>query len=128
MALIKGVLEVQEYEYDFSVDGGATGVIDLSAKANKSVIPAGALKLSAHVLVQTALVGSGASAKFGTTASDADFAANAAVASYSANALFSDATAAYVSATGGDCLMTIAGAALTAGKVKVYVSYIVPTT
>lgn len=128
MALVKNEILVQEYEYDFAVDGGATGVITLNAKPNKADLPAGALRKSAHVLVQTALVGASASAKVGTTASDVAFAANAAVGSYSANAVFSNTTAAYVAANGGDCLLTIAGGALTAGKLKVFVEFIVPTT
>jgi hypothetical protein len=128
MALIKNQIQVQEYEYDFAVDGGATGVKTLSAKDNKVKLPAGAVRLSATVLVQDALLGSGASAKLGTTASDVVFAANAAIASYSANAVFNATTPAYVSATGGDCLLTIAGGALTAGKLKVLVSFIVPNS
>lgn len=129
MAFPKNQFLVQEYEYDYSVDGGATGVIDLSAKANKEELPTGAVRVSSHVIVQSALLGgAGASAKVGTTANDADYAANAAIASYSANALFNDATAVVVGATSDDCLLTISGAALTAGKLKVLVNFIVPNS
>lgn len=128
MAHEKNVPLVQEYEYDFAVDGGAIGVINLSAKANKAVLPTGAVRISSHVLVQDAFLGSGASAKFGTTASDADYAANAAVASYSANALFNDTTPIVVGATSDDCLLTIAGADLTAGKAKVLITFVVPNS
>lgn len=126
MALIKNQLLIQEYEYDFAVDGGATGVITLSSKANEVTMPVGAIRKATHVLVQTALLGASASAKVGTTASDADFAADAAVATYSLNALFNDTTPVVVSATSGDCLLTIAGGALTAGKLKVLVEYYIP--
>lgn len=128
MAHEKNLVLVQEYEYDFAVDGGATGVIDLSAKANKSVLPVGAVRVSSHVIIQTAFVGSGASAKFGTTADTADYAANAAVASYSLNAIFNDTTPVVVSSTSDDCLLTIAGGALTAGKAKVLIEFIVPNS
>lgn len=128
MSFIKGQLLVNEYEYDFAVDGGATGVFNLSAKDNKSVMPVGAIRKATHVLVQTALVGVSASAKVGTTASDADFAADAGVATYSLAAIFNDTTAVVVGATSGDCLLTVSGAPLTAGKLKVLVEYYVPTT
>lgn len=128
MAHEKNLVLVQEYEYDFDVDGGATGVINLSSKANKATLPAGALRISSHVLVQTAFAGASASAKFGTTASDADYAANAAVASYSASAVFNDTTAVYIGSTNDDCLLTISGGALTAGKAKVLIEFVVPNS
>jgi len=128
MAHEKNLVLVQEYSYDFAEDGGATGVINLSAKANSSVLPTGAVRISSHVIVQTPFVGSGASAKFGTTANDADYAANAAVASYSQDAIFSDNTAIVVGATSDDCLLTIATAPLTAGKAKVLVTFVVPNS
>jgi len=129
MAFPKNQLLIQEYEYDFAVDGGATGVFDLSSKANKADLPVGAIRKSAHVLVQTALVGVGASAKLGTTASDATFAANAGVGTYSLNAIFNNTTAVAVSAaSGADCVMTVAGAPLTAGKLKVLVEFILPNS
>ena len=128
MAMIKNQVLVQEYEYDFAVDGGATGVKTLSAKDNKVVLPTGAVRISSHVLVQTALAGVGASAKVGTTASDVDYAALAAIASYSENALFNDTTPVVVGATSDDCLLTISGAALTAGKLKVLIEFVVPNS
>lgn len=128
MAFVSNQLLLAEYEYDFAVDGGATGVHDLSAKANKADLPVGCLRKSTHVMVQTALAGVGASAKIGTSASDADLAALAAIASWSASAIFNDATAIYVGTTNRDCILTISGAPLTAGKLKVFIEYIVPTT
>lgn len=128
MAHIKNQLVVQEYEYDFAVDGGATGVKTLSSKANKTTLPEGAVRVQSHVLVQTALEGSSASAKVGTTASDADYAANAAVSSYTTNAIFNDATSVVVGSTSKNVILTISGAPLTAGKLKVLVSYILPNS
>jgi hypothetical protein len=128
MAHEKNLVLVQEYEYDFAEDGGATGVINLSSKANKKALPAGAVRISSSVIVQTAFAGVGASAKFGTTASDVDFAANAAIASYSEGAIFNDTTPILVGATSGDCLLTISTAALTAGKAKVLVTFVVPNS
>lgn len=123
MAFETGAIQKYEYEYDFSVDGGATGVIDLSAKANKADLPNGCVRLRTSVVVQTALAGASASAKIGTSANDADIAALAAVASYSASAVFNDTTPVYIGTTNGDTILTIAGAALTAGKFKVLVEY-----
>lgn len=128
MAYLKNALNIWEYEYDFAVDGGATGVYDLSAKANKGELPNGAVRLWSSIVVQTALQGSGASAKVGTSANDADLAANAAVASWSASAIFNDTTPIYVGTTNGDTKLTVAGGALTAGKIKVFVGFVVPTT
>jgi hypothetical protein len=118
-------LMVQEYEYDFAVDGGATGVKVLSAKANKAPLPADCIVTNVVTRVVSALAGSGASAKFGTGASDALYAANAAVATYSEDALFEYATNFVADAANErTVLMTIAGGALTAGKVKVLVEYL----
>lgn len=118
-------LMVQEYEYDFDVDGGATGVKELSAKANKASLPEDCIVTNVVTRVVEALAGSGASAKFGHSGSDALYAANAAVATYSEDALFEYATN-FVADTANErkVIMTISGGALTAGKVKVLVEYL----
>lgn len=115
---------VQEYEYDFAVDGGATGVIDLSAKANKAGLPSECVVVNVVTRVITALAGASASAKFGHGGSDALYAANAAVATYSEDAIFEYATN-FVADTANECkaIMTISGAPLTAGKVKLFIQY-----
>lgn len=123
MSFEVGKIQYYEYEYDFADDGGATGTIDLSAKANKADLPNGCVRLRTSVVVQTALAGSSASAKIGTSANAADLAADAGVASYSASAVFNDTTPVYIGTTNGDCVLTIAGAALTAGKFKVLVEF-----
>lgn len=122
----KNELIVQEYEYDFAVDGGATGVYRLDLKPNKKALPVNAVRKNAHVVVQTALVGSGASAKIGTVASDALFKANAAVASWGAGLTsYGDVTNHQLvdAANKGQIALTIAGGALTAGKLKLLVEY-----
>lgn len=50
-------MQVQEYVYDFAVDGGAAGAIVLSSKAGKDNIPIGAVIKGVTALVQTALAG-----------------------------------------------------------------------
>jgi hypothetical protein len=118
-------LQVQEYEYDFAVDGGATGVFTLSSKANKALLPDGCVIVNVVSHVIEALTGSGASAKIGHAGSDALYAANAAVASYSEDALFEYATNVVAdTANERSVILTVAGGALTAGKIKVLVEYL----
>ena len=120
---------VAEYEYNFAVDGGATGVKSLSSKANKALIPDGAVIKQVLIHVQTALVGSGASAKIGHTTSDLVYKANTAAAGYSIGSVTSYATPfAADTANERNVIMTVAGAALTAGKLKVLVEYILPNS
>lgn len=124
----KNELLVQEYEYDFARDGGATGVYRLDTLANKKALPVGAVLKEANVVVQTALQGSGASAKLGSVASDALYKANAAVASWGLG-LTSYSTPTLVDAANkGQVAFTVAGGALTAGKLKVLLEYVVPNT
>jgi len=118
---------VKEYEYDFAVDGGATGVFNLSAKANKSSLPVGAIKVSHLVLVNTTFVGSGASAIIGVSDDTDRYMVRTAAAGVAAGLETSSASAVFLSAANlADCLMTVTGAALTAGKLKVLVSYVNP--
>jgi len=120
-------IQTAEYEYDFAVDGGATGVKVLSAKANKAKLPASAIVIGHQVLIQTACTGSGASAKIGVEGDDDKYLVNTAVGGLgwglktsSASAFFADA------ANEGDVRITIASAALTAGKLKVLVHFLNP--
>lgn len=120
-------VQVAEYEYDFAVDGGATGSFDLSAKANKADIPTGAVIVDHCVVVQTALVGSGASAKIGTTNDDDEFLVlTEEPAAGISNAFGGEPN--LVAAGDGDVVMALSGAALTAGKLKVLVSFINPNS
>lgn len=122
-------IQVQEYEYDFAVDGGATGVKILSAKANKAGIPASAVVVGHEVLIQTAFAGAGASCKIGSAAADNKYLVNTAVAGLTAGLKTSSASASFVDASNKqDVRLTIASAALTAGKCKVLVHFLLPNS
>lgn len=122
-------IQVAEYEYDFSVDGGATGTYDLSAKANKADLPVGAIKVGHHVLVQTAFVGSGASAILGVTGDTDRYMVLTDAGNVGVGLETQAATGHYVSAANlSDCVMTVSGAPLTGGKLKVLISFINPNS
>lgn len=130
----------EEYVYDFAVDGGAVGAIDLSAKANSHVVPSGALVKAVYARVVTAFTSGGAATvSWGPTA-DADGYSGAAkaMAAMTANAAFSGehdggallATPGVypvVAASSQDLKLTIGTAALTAGKLVVVVEYEKPS-
>jgi hypothetical protein len=129
--MFKNELLVQEYDYDFATDGGATGVYRLDLKANKKALPVNAVRKNVHIVVQSALLGASASAKLGTVASDALFKANAAVASWGAGLYTYGDVAQHQlvdAANKGQVALTIAGGALTAGKLKVLVEYAIPNS
>ncbi len=126
-----GVL-VQEFEYDFAVDGGATGVISLSSKANKSLMPDGCIVESALVKVVTSVTGTGASAKIGHTTTDDVYLAlrdvDGAGALGLASAQLGTYSTPFIADSAGErnVIMTISGGAITAGKLKVLVKYVNP--
>ncbi len=138
-ALLNYGLQVQEYLYDFSVDGGATGAIDLSAKDGYSVLPQNAIVFDVHLRVITAVVGTSSTVAVGnTTDADGYLVATAEatlVADYvsgagtSTHALLWDDTNDHRipflvnSANDADFAITIGTANLTAGKILFYVSY-----
>jgi hypothetical protein len=128
MSVFKNQINVAEYEYDFDVDGGATGVYVLSDKANKESLPFGAVVKEVKVIGQTPLAGSGASAKVGHAGNDALYKAQVTATLYNASACFSYDTAFQAKGNNRDVRLTIAGAALTAGKLKVLVEYILPNS
>jgi hypothetical protein len=120
-------IQVAEYEYDFAVDGGATGVYTLSSKANKAALPVGAIKVGHQVLVNTAFVGSGASAILGVSGDTDRYMVITAAGNVGAGLETSSASAVFISAANlSDCLLTVSGAALTAGKLKVLISFVNP--
>ena len=121
-------VHVAEYEYDFAKDGGATGAYSLSSKTGKSSLPSGAIVKQVLVVGQTALVGSSASAKIGTTGSSTVYKAQVTATLYTASAVFSYSTPFNANANNRDVIMTVNGAALTAGKLKVLVEYCLPNT
>lgn len=61
-------VQVQEYLYDFAVDGGVKDVnIVLSSKPGMSVLPVGAIIKGVTAKVLTAVVGSSSTVSWGTT-------------------------------------------------------------
>jgi hypothetical protein len=122
-------IQVAEYEYDFAVDGGATGTYDLSAKANKADLPVGCIVVGHQVLVNTAFAGSGASAKLGSTADDDKYMVLTAAGNVATGLETSSATAEYIPAANeADVQLKVSGAALTQGKLKVLVSFVNPNS
>lgn len=106
--------------YDFSVDGGAVGALDLFQADADIVIK------SFHAYVKTAATSGGsATVAIGVTGATTAFvdATAGAVANLTANAVLGSAIAPRRLASGNAVLMTIGTAALTAGKIEVVVSY-----
>jgi hypothetical protein len=136
-------MHVQEYVYDFDVDGGATGEIVLSDNDNKGAIPVGAVITGVTALVKTAVAGTSSTLAWGN-GDDADGYSGTAIAeaSLTANAVFNghDNGAAllwddtndhaiyqYVAdADDGKFSVTVGTANLSAGKVVFMVSYLLP--
>lgn len=138
-------LHVQEYIYDFDVDGGAQGAIDLSAKANKVPLPDGAVVKAVYAKVLTAVTSGGAPTVAWGNTSDPDGYSGA---GHLKGALLIDVVFngwdngavliwddtndhpiyfAANSAALRDMLLTIATADLTAGKIAILVEYVLPT-
>ena len=141
---IKNKIHVQEFMYDFAVDGGANGTaIDLSAKDNKAVIPAGAIVKAVTAKVVDACTSAGAATVAWGNGDDADgfSGTTIAVASLTDNALFNgwDNAAALLWDTDhpiplnvsteldGQFKVLISTADLTAGKIVFLVEYLMPT-
>jgi hypothetical protein len=118
-------LQVQEYEYDFAVDGGAVATIDLSAKAGSRVLPQGAVVKAVHYSVETAIVGTSSTLAVGNTTSTTTYEAATAEATLIADYSIDTGTTAFIvnSANDADFTVTIGTAVLTAGKVKFWVEY-----
>lgn len=127
---IKGKSSSQEYIYDFAVSGGAIGNIDLSALKGGHALPSGALVKSVLCRMLTAFTSSGsATVSIGDAASTARAKALTAFdnSAYNADALISYSTPYLVSsANAGKFGISIAVAALTAGKMSCVVDYYYP--
>ena len=140
-----GVL-VQEYVYDFGVDGGANGAnITLSDKAGVDPLPVGAIIKGVTAKVLTAIVGSGSSTVSwgiegtadgysGTTIAEATLVDNFIVNGWDLDAsLLWDLTndhpiyQAVTSAATGGLVLLISTADLTAGKMIFLVEYYLPS-
>lgn len=122
-------IQVMEFLYDFSVHGGAIGQIDLSDRLGNA-IPSGAIMLRASYYVETAFTSGGAATvAIGDVASAARYLAATAF----DNAAFADEKVAaaaigvplkVASANAGKIAITVAAAALTAGKMRIFVEYV----
>jgi len=136
---------VQEYVYDFAVDGGLISTISLDAKDNKAVIPSGAIVKAVTAKVLTTLTSGGSATLAWGNGDDVDgySGATAAVAGFAANTLFNgwDNAAALIwddtndhqiplnitDADSGSFDFQIVAAALTAGKMIFLVEYYMPS-
>lgn len=136
-------MHVQEYIYDFDVDGGATGALDLSAKDGSSPLPQGAIVHRVSLSVLTAIVGSTSTVAVGNTTDPDGFMVAIAEATLvdefisstgvQAGALLWDDTNDHNipflvnSDDDADFSITIGGNNLTAGKLLLYVEYYLPS-
>lgn len=133
-------VNVQQYVYDFAVDGGATGAISLSSKAGYAPLPDNAIVFNVVLQVITAVVGTSSTLAVGNTTDPdgyhaaiaeatlvADYVAGVGV---STHQLIWDDTNDHVvpflcnSANDRDFSVTIGTANLTAGKVVFYVMFL----
>lgn len=144
---IRNQLHVQEYMYDFAVDGGTAGAFNLHAKDGKSVIPIGAVISNVTFKVVTACTADGSATFTIGNGDDADGYAThgspIAVATLADNyvnnasgldsALLWDGTNdhmipyAVTTEAQGKFIATIATANFTAGKIVFWVEYYMPT-
>lgn len=136
-------LNVQEYIYDFAIDGGLVSTIDLSAKAGYSPMPSGAVISKVSLKVITAVVGSSSTVACGNTTDPNGYMEAIAEATLvdeyvtgtgaQAGALLWDDTNDHPipflvnSDNDGVFSIDIATGALTAGKVVFWVEYYMPS-
>lgn len=109
--------------YDFDFDGGATGDYSFSR-----MLPAGAIITAVYSDEQTALTSGGSATlqlKAGSTNLTGALAFDTGFTGVQSQALASSATAIKLSAD-SDLKVTVAGAALTDGKVRFFVEYKLP--
>lgn len=134
-------MAVQQYQYSFAEDAGATGIITLSSKANKDPLPVGAVVVNALFHVKTAFTSGGSATLTLGNGDDPDgYFASIAVASLTANAAWLPGSVAgaliwddtndnieplYIDdTTTGAVVCEIGTAAMTAGIGSIYLSYI----
>ena len=146
MSALRNVgLQVQEYVYDFAVDGGAISTIVLSDKAGKAGIPVGAIIKAVTMKVLTQFTSGGsATLSWGNGDSNTGYSGAAiAVASLvdnfvangwdNASSLLWDDTNDHsiainvADANDGKFAIGIATATMTAGKAVFLVEYLMPT-
>lgn len=123
---MKNQVNYQQYVYDFAVDGGAVSTISLSGKAGVLSLPLKAVIKSLTIHVVTACTSGGsATVSLGNTASATAYMAATAVASLTLDSIQTTAGVPNVinAANEQDMTLSIAVAALTAGKIEVHVEY-----
>ena len=113
------------YEYDFARDGGAISDITLSS----DILPDDAIVLDGVIHVKTAVTSGGSATIALKVNSSEDILAATAIASFSAGALLdvvADGTATNMILTAAkkNLTMTVATAALTAGRFVVHLRYV----
>jgi hypothetical protein len=123
---VQNLRHTQEFVWDFAVDGGGTGAIDLGD------LPLGAVVVNAVGVVETACTSGGsATVILGTTDDDNGFIASVAVAALGANTTHGNSVATNQPKTNDDAsrdvVMTIGTAALTAGKIRFILEYYIPS-
>lgn len=143
MSMIRNQLNVQEYLYDFSADGGATGAISLSGKAGYDAVPQGAIINNVSLKVITAVSGTSSTVAVGNTTDPNGYMEAIAEATLAdefvshvgvqAGALLwddtNDHTIPFLVNSANDAVfsITIGTADLTAGKVLFFVEYYSPS-
>lgn len=130
--IVGKMLSYAYFEYDFDTDGGAVGEIDLRG----TPIPAGAVVLPGHVIMETDFTSGGSatvaigSAKTDSTTIDADgFLTATAYGSFFTNGYKVTVADDLTGTTDSDIIatITVATAALTAGKFVLLLPYVVPS-
>jgi hypothetical protein len=111
-----------KFTYDFAVDGGAQGTLKMGKLDDKALI------IGSWVQVETACVGATATVTIGLNTTDADCfltTAHGAVATMGDDAVWSEAAGqGIVCPADNEIDLVIATAALTAGKINLFVEYI----
>jgi hypothetical protein len=114
------------YEYDFAVDGGVVGDIPLRLIAGEGPVPVGSIIDGKNVAVDVLTVPVGAGATIALkidSAADVQAAAAISGAPWSTTGVKDPTLEAPFKSAGGALRLTLAVAALTAGKFRVYMSY-----
>ena len=116
-----------EAVYDFAVDGGAQATIPLNDTAGAPiVIPEKAIVINSHIEIETAVTSGGsATVAFGLVGNTDAFKSATGKASLTLDAVFAgnnDLPLKMAAAT--PVAVTIAVAALTAGKIRIFIKYI----
>jgi len=144
---IKNRINVQEYVWDFAVDGGAQGTFDLSAKDGANLIPVGAVvtEVTAIVLTEVDSAADGSTIIYGPTADADGYSGTTPLAeaglgagtiynggSIAAPLLWDDTNDHQIyhlvdAANDQDFVVTLAGEDATAGKIVFVVEYYFPS-